>query len=42
VTNDPEYEKTLAGIGNVINPLELSPASPELSRILNEEVRVWH
>lgn len=37
-TTDPAYEKILAGRGNKINPLEVSPASPELSRILEEQI----
>merc|ERR1712007_136954 len=35
---DPFVEKEIAGRGNVINPLELSPASPEMSEILDEQI----
>lgn len=35
--NDVQTEKARAGKGNVVNPLELSPATSELSRIVSEE-----
>ncbi|KAJ4375973.1 hypothetical protein N0V83_001253 [Neocucurbitaria cava] len=33
---DPASQKDTAGKGNVVNPLELSPASPELSKYFDE------
>ncbi|KAF2276403.1 uncharacterized protein EI97DRAFT_433240 [Westerdykella ornata] len=35
---DPAFEKIIAGRGFKINPLDISPADPELSRTLTEEV----
>ncbi|KAH7377684.1 hypothetical protein BKA66DRAFT_443232 [Pyrenochaeta sp. MPI-SDFR-AT-0127] len=35
---NPESEKATAGKGNVVNPLELSPATPELSKHFEETV----
>lgn len=35
---DPASQKDMAGKGNVVNPLELSPATPELSGSLEETV----
>lgn len=37
-TTDPAYEREIAGRGNVINPLAYSPAVPEMSAILNEQI----
>jgi hypothetical protein len=36
--NDPALSKAAAGKGNVVNPLELSPATPELSKTLEDKV----
>jgi hypothetical protein len=36
--SDPAVSKARAAKGNVVNPLELSPASPDLSRILEDKV----
>ncbi|KAF3052064.1 hypothetical protein E8E11_007185 [Didymella keratinophila] len=35
--NDIQTQKDRAGKGNVVNPLELSPATSELSSIISEE-----
>ncbi|KAF2631355.1 hypothetical protein BU25DRAFT_407021 [Macroventuria anomochaeta] len=35
--NDIEVQKERAGKGNVVNPLEFSPATSELSSIISEE-----
>lgn len=35
--NDIQTQKDRAGKGNVVNPLELSPATSELSSIMSEE-----
>ncbi|KAF2652644.1 hypothetical protein K491DRAFT_718782 [Lophiostoma macrostomum CBS 122681] len=34
----PQLAKTSAGKGNVVNPLEISPATPELSRSFEETI----
>ncbi|KAF2680451.1 hypothetical protein K458DRAFT_434296 [Lentithecium fluviatile CBS 122367] len=34
---DPLSQKTQAGKGNAINPLEISPANPEVSRVVSTE-----
>lgn len=34
---DPALQRERAGKGNVINPLEVSPANPEVSRTVVEE-----
>jgi hypothetical protein len=36
--NDPAVSKARAGEGNVVNPLEFSPASTDLSRTLEDKV----
>ncbi|KAJ4985479.1 hypothetical protein SVAN01_09044 [Stagonosporopsis vannaccii] len=35
--NDPASQKLRAGKGNVVNPLEISPATSELSSVVSEE-----
>ncbi|KAF2820519.1 hypothetical protein CC86DRAFT_114276 [Ophiobolus disseminans] len=35
--SDPESQKVEAGKGNVVNPLEFSPASPDLSKTLEDK-----
>ncbi|KAF1953465.1 hypothetical protein CC80DRAFT_551507 [Byssothecium circinans] len=35
---DPSSQKALAGKGNMVNPLEVSPATPEVSRVMEEKV----
>ena len=37
-STDPGVEKELAGRGNKVNPLEASPATPELSSAVEEPV----
>jgi hypothetical protein len=37
---NPQSSKTAAGKGNVVNPLEISPATPELSKHFEELVSV--
>lgn len=36
-TTDPTYMREIAGRGNVVNPLDFSPADPELSKILEDK-----
>lgn len=36
--NDPAVSKAKAGEGNTVNPLELSPATPDLSKVLEDKV----
>ncbi|KAH7065673.1 hypothetical protein BKA63DRAFT_585559 [Paraphoma chrysanthemicola] len=35
-SNDPAVSKTTAGKGNAVNPLEFSPASPDLSKTMRD------
>ena len=35
---DPAAQKAEAGKGNVVNPLEFSPATPDLSQVLENKV----
>lgn len=37
-SNDPATSKATAGQGNAVNPLEFSPASPDLSKTLEDNV----
>ncbi|KAH7066535.1 hypothetical protein FB567DRAFT_260539 [Paraphoma chrysanthemicola] len=37
-SNDPAISKTTAGKGNAVNPLEFSPASPDLSKTMRDTV----
>ncbi|KAF2032103.1 hypothetical protein EK21DRAFT_87484 [Setomelanomma holmii] len=37
-SNNPAVSKTTAGKGNAVNPLEFSPASPDLSKTLQDTI----
>jgi hypothetical protein len=40
--SDPASGKMTAGKGNAVNPLEFSPATPDLSKVLEDKVWSYH